>query len=632
VHIDEEVGVRELENRLEGLAGRGSRAEADALNGLGWALVPVDHRRAAELFERALDLSARLSYELGSARATFGRAFFDFFRADYGQALTKAHECAPVLREHGGPEDWANVLLLEGMVHWSLGDFELALDSLHRGYELSQECGYAYGDGWTLTSLGSIYVELGDFDKAVELQRRSIARFREARSLVGEGRATSGLGMVYLRQGKLDEALAVQRQSLALNRAGGSELSTARTLNDMGLVYEALGDPERAETCLQESLAIRERYENWPAVVTTLLALGKLYNDAARPEKAAAPLERAVELSVRMATRPKLWQAHAGLSRSYELRGAYREALEHQRLAQSIQEEVQGEEASTKLKNLQIRHEVETAEKEAELQRLRNVELAGALDELKRAQSHLVQSEKMAAVGRLVAGVVHELNNPVAALSCGMDVQARAAVKLRELVGESRGNDDGSIDRIVAALSSGAEAASAACSRIARLARSLQCFSQLDQSEFQRIDIHEGIEATIELARAQWGQRVAWVVQLGELPAIECYPGALNQAVMTLLVNAAESIEDTGMVTVTTEALEGHIRLSVSDTGRGIPGDRLESLFEIGFSEKQERVRMTTGLASVRATVEKHQGQISVSSVPGDGTRFVVELPLRQSA
>ena len=157
------------------------------MNHLGWALVPVDHRRARELFARALDLSEVLSYELGSARAIFGLGYFDFFNADYGGALSKARESAPILRDQGGPEDRANLLLLEGAIHWSLGDFELALELLHSSHELSHGCDYAYGDGWALTSLGSIFAELGDLDKAVELSRRAVERFKDAGSLVGRG-------------------------------------------------------------------------------------------------------------------------------------------------------------------------------------------------------------------------------------------------------------------------------------------------------------------------------------------------------------------------------------------------------------------------------------------------------------
>jgi two-component system NtrC family sensor kinase len=99
---------------------------------------------------------------------------------------------------------------------------------------------------------------------------------------------------------------------------------------------------------------------------------------------------------------------------------------------------------------------------------------------------------------------------------------------------------------------------------------------------------------------------------------------------MTLLVNAAESIEGPGTVTVATEVLEGRIQLRVSDTGCGIAVDRLQDLFEIGLNQSGERVRMTTGLANVRATVDKHHGSISVESAPGQGTSFTIELPITQ--
>ena len=204
--------------------------------------------------------------------------------------------------------------------------------------------------------------------------------------------------MTYHRQGKYDEALEVQRRSLALNRSVGSELSAARALNDMGLTHHARGETEAAREHLEEALAIRKRYENWPAMVTTLIALGKLENESQNPEAAAALLQKAMTLAERSSTRPKLWQAHEGLSRSCELQGDFEKALEHQRCAQTIKEEVLGEETSTKLKNMEIRMEVETAEKEAELQRVRNVELAEALEQLKQTQAQLVQSEKMAAV------------------------------------------------------------------------------------------------------------------------------------------------------------------------------------------------------------------------------------------
>jgi len=120
------------------------------------------------------------------------------------------------------------------------------------------------------------------------------------------------------------------------------------------------------------------------------------------------------------------------------------------------------------------------------------------------------------------------------------------------------------------------------------------------------------------------------VTELDPLPEIECYPGALNQALMTLLVNGAESLAGSGTLTVRARTSDGKVRLSVRDTGCGIAEDELRSIFEIGFSGKGRRVKMNTGLANVRAVVEKHHGSITVESQPGVGTTFEIELPERQ--
>ena len=160
--------IHELEAKLARLSGeeRRSREGIDVINWGGWMLVSVDLERAVALFAEACEHAEAIDYPLGIARARFGAAFRDFFTADYAEALRTLHAQAPTLRELGNAMDRANVLLLEGLIHWSLGDFELATDLLQGCYDASKPHGYRYGEGWSLTSLASIYESLGDFDKA----------------------------------------------------------------------------------------------------------------------------------------------------------------------------------------------------------------------------------------------------------------------------------------------------------------------------------------------------------------------------------------------------------------------------------------------------------------------------------
>jgi signal transduction histidine kinase len=132
----------------------------------------------------------------------------------------------------------------------------------------------------------------------------------------------------------------------------------------------------------------------------------------------------------------------------------------------------------------------------------------------------------------------------------------------------------------------------------------------------------------LALLTPQWGERIRVVRRFSDLPKFQCYPSALNQIFMTLLANASEAIESDGTITITTEKGNDCIRILISDNGGGIPPERLERIFEIGFSRKGNQMRMQTGLANVYGIVKKHNGQVEVRSEPNRGTTFDISLPV----
>jgi len=627
--------VKDIEEELRTTGESPSRARVSLLNELAGGLVAVDIERAASVSREAMEMARQLDFTGGEAEARLGLAFHDFFVADYEPALEKSRESLSRFEEENDRNGIAKVLLLQGLVYWSLGDYEDAIESLHSSIELCREVGNLESESWALTSLGGIYEGLGDFDQAIGLQVRSLELFRKLGHKLGEGRALSGLGMVYQRLGQNDAALEQHSESLKLYREVSSALSEARALNDIGITYQAMGDSTRALEFLRQALEMRERLRNRPAAITTLLNIGKLYNEKRNVVKALDYLKRAVELAAEVSAKPKLYQAHEALSKSYEIAGNYQKALYHQRESQRIKEEVLSDDTNTKLRNLQIKYEVENAEKQAEIQRLRNVELAEALEKLKQAQAQLIQSEKMAALGKLVAGVAHEINSPVGVIRSGVNLSLRATERIIAEISngrrleEMKGNQP--IPRAIETLETTAATTDAAVRRIAKIVETLKSFSRLDQAEFQLVDVHEGIEATLELLEPQWGERIRVVKKFGDVPKIESFPNELNQAFMTLLMNAGEAIEGRGAITIKTSVDDGKVRISTSDTGRGIPPDRLEHVFEIGFSQKGAQMRMHVGLANVHAIVEKHRGHIEARSELNEGTTFVITLPVIQS-
>jgi signal transduction histidine kinase len=267
----------------------------------------------------------------------------------------------------------------------------------------------------------------------------------------------------------------------------------------------------------------------------------------------------------------------------------------------------------------------------AELRQTNNT-LEMTLDELQRTQSELVQSEKTAALGKLVSGVVHELNTPVGAINSATDISVRSVDKIVEVLDTSHIPDEirssRQLQAAVEALRNSGPVAVAASNRITKIVNSLKSFTRLDEATFQRVDLHEGLDSTLNLIEHELRERIRVVKEYGELPPLACNPGELNQVFLALLTNAAEAIQDRGTITIRTSTEEGNILVRVMDTGVGLSPERIQGIFDPSFKKVGSRVRAGMGLFVSHNIVQKHRGQIRVESKPGKGSTFTVMLPI----
>lgn len=265
-----------------------------------------------------------------------------------------------------------------------------------------------------------------------------------------------------------------------------------------------------------------------------------------------------------------------------------------------------------------------------ELERYRTLqELLNANHQLRNTQAQLVQSEKMAALGQMVAGIAHEINTPIGVIQSMNHTLHLAATSLvsgmKSVLAKQTADDK--FQRSLKIIDESTGVIGTAAERVSTMVRSLRSFAGLDEAELKAVNINEGIENTLKLLQHQFNGRIQVVKKYDAVAPIVCYPKRLNQVTFNLLLNAIEAIEGKGHVTIATNQNENHVQIIIADTGTGIAKENFSRLFDPGFTTKRVGVGSGLGLAICYQIVKEHKGEITVESEPGKGAKFTVTLP-----
>ncbi|SDK17188.1 ATP-binding protein [Billgrantia gudaonensis] len=265
---------------------------------------------------------------------------------------------------------------------------------------------------------------------------------------------------------------------------------------------------------------------------------------------------------------------------------------------------------------------------------------AQLLRDLEQANSQLLQSEKLASIGQLAAGVAHEINNPIGYVFSNLKTLADYVRDLLEIIDASdrvtsleelqalkQRLDYGYIRDDVRALISESEEG---IERVKSIITALKDFSHIDEEDFVAADLHRGLETTLSLVNNELKYKAEVIKEYGELPPVECLPSQINQVALNLLTNAVQAIDGRGRIVIRTGCDTERAWFEIEDTGHGIPAEHRERLFEPFFTTKPVGEGTGLGLALSSSIVQKHGGRIEMASEPGRGSRFRVWLPIHQ--
>ncbi|MEG4032858.1 CHASE domain-containing protein [Microcoleus sp. S36b_A4] len=294
----------------------------------------------------------------------------------------------------------------------------------------------------------------------------------------------------------------------------------------------------------------------------------------------------------------------------------------------------------------------------------RTAELETALKNLQEAQFQLIQTEKMSSLGQLVAGVAHEINNPVNFISGNLihtGAYTRDLVELVEIYQQQYPNPtpevqaklkDIDLEFIIEDLPKILQSMNLGAERISQIVLSLRNFSRLDEAEMKSVDIHQGIDSTLMILDSRLKPKADFsgikiIKEYGNLPLVECWPGQLNQVFMNVLSNAIDVLSDAESkknlknnasnfgflhtIRIRTELLSSNcVCVRIADNGTGMTENVKKRLFDPFFTTKPVGKGTGLGLSIGYQIVDKHQGSLRCISAPGEGTEFLIEVPVRQ--
>jgi signal transduction histidine kinase len=325
-----------------------------------------------------------------------------------------------------------------------------------------------------------------------------------------------------------------------------------------------------------------------------------------------------------------------------------RDVTERKRARDQLEKRVNERTKELRSLNQSLIYEVVEHKQTTEELRSSTQQLKEAHQKLKENQAHLVQTEKLASIGQLAAGVAHEINNPMAFVMSNLSTLTDY-VSVFKIMFKSYGELEASLegqeiellkelenlrskkdlDYILSDVEDLLKETREGTERVKEIVKNLRSFARVDTADVRHSDLNEGVQSALKMAHNEIKYKSEVVEDYGQIPIIPCYPGQLNQVFLNMLINASQAIDNDGQISIKTSVVDEQIKITFSDTGSGIAPEHLPKLFDPFFTTKEVGKGTGLGLSISHGIVQKHGGEIQVESELGKGTTFTILLPIK---
>ncbi len=603
------------------------REQIDILNEISWELRNVNTARSSVLAEEAYTLAVEKIYRPGMMYGLRNMGIAAYYLSDLETALLKLLDAYQMFENSGDDRGLASVLNWIGNVYLRMGSYTNALEYFSKSMGISQVIGDDENTSSCLTNIGRVYYGLSDFSNALDHHLKSLELRQQFDSAAGEATTFWDVGRTYYGMNDLDNAYDYTVKSFAIRREIGDQRGMGASLHVLGEIFQKRKQyPQALRQFLKARQYVHQSGERW-GEAQTLTQIGSLYLEYGRPKSAVNYLETALHIGEEIKGMEIVYEAHSLLAEAFKKSGENTKALEHFEQFHKIKEEVTGRQAEQTLKYLQRGFEIEKTKRETEIFRLKNVELADALEEVKTLNQHLADLNYDLEVlnqekNEFLGIVAHDLKNPLAGI-----VLASSMIRLHH-----KKMNTAELEKHAAGIETTAERMKSIIVNLLDINAIESGKIKLEWKEFDLAKLINTVANEYEVYAKRKNITMYREIIIPKVLIVGDQDA--TQQVLDNLISNAIKFSPLGKSIFIRLSQDSHkIHLEVEDQGPGLTEEDKHKLFG-KFSRLSARPSAGEdstglGLSIVKKLIEEMHGQVWCESEVNQGAKFIVELGLQ---